>query len=68
MGNLTAWSAAFFLATIAFAVATVASAIALGELRDASAKASADIPPSVTAALLIATAYLTSWGIIGLRT
>ena len=29
LGNLTAWSAAFFLATIAFAVAAVASAIAL---------------------------------------
>ena len=69
LGNLTVWSAGCFLGTVLFAVAAVASAIAL-------LWAPADgVRPSVrrystivTAALLIATAYLAYWGVIGLRT
>ncbi len=69
LGNLTAWSAAFFLATIAFAVAAVASAIALRRApADGVRKGVRRYSTVVTAALLIATAYLISWGIIGLRT
>lgn len=69
LGNLTAWSAAFFLSTIAFAVAAVASAIALRRApADGVRKGVRRYSTVVTAALLIATAYLLSWGIIGLRT
>jgi CubicO group peptidase (beta-lactamase class C family) len=69
LGNLTAWSAAFFLATVAFAVAALASAIALrrapGEGVRRGVRRYSII---VTLALLIAAAYLAYWGIIGLRT
>jgi CubicO group peptidase (beta-lactamase class C family) len=69
MGNLTAWSAAFFLATIAFAVAAVASAIALWRApADGVRRGVRRYSTMVTAALLIATAYLAYWGFIGLRT
>ena len=69
MGNLTAWSAAFFLATIAFAVAAVASAIALRRAPAEGVRTGVRrYSIMVTAALLIATAYLAYWGIIGLRT
>jgi hypothetical protein len=69
LGNLTAWSAALFLVTIAFAVASVASAIAVwrtpaGAVRRGVRRYSM----LVTVALVIATAYLAYWGIIGLRT
>jgi hypothetical protein len=69
MGHLTVWSAAFFLATVAYAVASVAGAIALwrapkqevhGWVRRFST--------AVILALLIAAAYLAYWGVIGLRT
>jgi len=69
MGNLTAWSAAFFLATIAFAVAAVASAIVLRRApADGIRKGVRCYSTVVTTALLIATAYLAYWGFIGLRT
>jgi len=69
LGNLTAWSAALFLVTIAFALASVASAIALwwapaGAVR----RGVRGYSIAITAALLIATAYLAYWGVIGLRT
>ena len=69
LGNLTVWSAALFLVTIAFAVASVASAIALwwapvGAVRRGVRAYSI----AITAALLIATVYLAYWGVIGLRT
>lgn len=68
-GNLTVWSAAFFLATVAYAVASVASAVALWrapkqEVRSRVRRYST----AVTLGLLIAAAYLAYWGIIGLRT
>jgi hypothetical protein len=69
LGNLTAWSAAFSLATLAFAVAAVASAIALWRVpAQAVRRGVRRYSTLVTAALLIATAYLAYWGIIGLRT
>jgi CubicO group peptidase (beta-lactamase class C family) len=69
LGNLTGWSAALFLATVAYAVASVASAVALWrapkqEVRSRIRRYST----AVTLALLIAAAYLAYWGIIGLRT
>jgi CubicO group peptidase (beta-lactamase class C family) len=69
LGNLTAWSAALFLATIAFAVAAVASAIALWRApAEGVRRGVRRYSIIVTAALLIATAYLAYFGIIGLRT
>jgi hypothetical protein len=69
MGNVTGWSAAFFLITVAYGVASVASAVALWrapkqEVRKSVRKYSM----AVTLGLLIAAAYLAYWGIIGLRT
>ena len=69
MGNLTGWSAAFFLATVAYGVASVAGAIALWwapkqEVRGWVRRFST----AVILALLIAAAYLAYWGVIGLRT
>lgn len=69
LGNLTAWSAALFLVTIAFAAASVASAIALRRAPSAAVRQGVRrYSIAVTAALLIATGYLAYWGIIGLRT
>lgn len=69
LGNLTGWSAGIFLATIAFATASVASALAswsapAGPVRKVVRRFSI----IVTTALLVATVYLAYWGIIGLRT
>jgi CubicO group peptidase (beta-lactamase class C family) len=69
LGNLTAWSAALFLVTISFAVTSVASAIALWRAPATAVRRGVRRYSSVvTLALLIATAYLAYWGIIGLRT
>ncbi len=68
-GNLTVWSAAFFLATVAYAVASVASAIALWSASTHEVRRGVRAySTAVTLALLIAAAYLTYWGFIGLRT
>jgi len=69
MGSLTPWSAALFLATVAYAVASVAAAIAVwlaprDEVRNGVRRFSI----AVALALLIAAAYLAYWGVIGLRT
>jgi CubicO group peptidase (beta-lactamase class C family) len=69
MGNLTAWSGALFLATIAFAAFAVASAVALWRAPSEGVRRIVRrYSVVVTVALLIATAYLAYWGIIGLRT
>jgi hypothetical protein len=69
LGNLTAWSAASFLVSISFAVASVASAVAVWRAPAAAVRRGVRRYSSVvTLALLIATAYLAYWGIIGLRT
>ncbi len=69
MGNLTGWSAAFFLATVVYGIASVAGAIALWwapkqEVRGWVRRFST----AVILPLLIAAAYLAYWGVIGLRT
>jgi CubicO group peptidase (beta-lactamase class C family) len=69
LGNLTAWSMALFLVTIMFAVASVASAIALWRAPAGTVRRGVRGYSSVvTVALLITTAYLAYWGVIGLRT
>ena len=69
LGNLTGWSVAVCVSTVAFAIASLASAISVW-------RAPVDVVRSgvrrysrmVTLALLITAAYLAYWGIIGLRT
>jgi hypothetical protein len=69
MGNLTGWSAALFLLTIAYAVAVVMSAISSGRVRSEAVRCGVRrFSIVVSVALLIAAAYLGYWGIIGLRT
>lgn len=69
LGNLTVWSAGIFMATIAFAVASVASAIVVWSRPLATVRKSVRrFSMVVTTALLIATVYFGYWGIIGLRT
>jgi len=68
MGNPTGWSVSFFLATVAYGVASVASAIALLRARKQQVRAGVRrYSLAVVAALLIVAAYLAYWGIIGLR-
>jgi len=69
LGDLTAWSVAVFLDTIVFAVASVASAVALWRAPAGAVRRGVRrYTMAVTVALLIATVYLAYWGIIGLRT
>ncbi len=69
LGNLTGWSAVLFLVTVAYAVASVASAVALWRApRQEVRSCVRGYSTAVTLALLIAAAYLAYWGIIGLRT
>ena len=66
MGNLTIWSGGVFILTLVFAVTSVASAVAVCRAREVRIwvwRYSA----AVALALLIATAYLAYWGVIGLR-
>lgn len=69
LGNLTVWSFSLFVATIAFAVSSLASVIALwhapkSEVRGVFLAYST----IVTIALVISTAYFAYYGIIGFRT
>jgi hypothetical protein len=68
MGNLTPWSFGLLAMTLVFAIAVLASLISVlragGEVRRGVRRLSI----VVTAALVIAAAYLAYWGIIGLRT
>ena len=69
MGNLTAWSGAEFLVSLAFAVTALASTISLWRSPTEGVRRGVRrFSMMVTIALLIATAYLAYWGIIGLRT
>jgi CubicO group peptidase (beta-lactamase class C family) len=69
LGNLTVWSMALFLVTIIFALASVASAIAVWRAPGGTVRRGVrGCSMLVTAALLIAAAYLAYWGVIGLRT
>ncbi|HXN17703.1 MAG TPA: serine hydrolase [Candidatus Binatus sp.] len=68
MGNLTIWSAAFFLATVAFGVASVAGVIALWRAPEEGVrKGVRRFSVFVIVAIFIAAAYLAYWGFIGLR-
>ena len=69
LGNRTAWSQALLVVTVAYAVFTVASALAWWRTpREAVRRGVRRYSLYVTMALLIAAAYLAYWGIIGLRT
>jgi len=68
-GNLTGWSLAFCLATVVYAVATLASALALWRAPKPAVRSGVRLHSiAVTLGLLIAAAYLASWGMIGIRT
>ena len=68
-GLVTTWSVALFLLTIAFAVASVASAVSIWRAPvEGVRRGVRRFSVAVTVGLLIATAYLGYWGVIGLRT
>lgn len=68
MGNFTAWSAGLWLTTVAFAIASLASALAVWRAPHESVRRGVrKFSMIVTLALLISTLYLAYWGIIGLR-
>lgn len=69
LGNFTIWSFSLFLATIVFSAASVVSVIALLRAPKNEVRGMIRIYSAlVTIALLITTAYLAYWGVIGLRT
>ncbi len=69
LGNLSGWSVAVFLTTVAFGIASLASAISLWRTpRETIRGGVRRFSLMVTFALLIAAAYLAYWGVIGLRT
>lgn len=69
MGNLTLWSGALWATTLVFAVTSLASAFYSWQRPAEGVRpAVRRFAVVVSAALLIATAYLAYWGIIGLRT
>jgi CubicO group peptidase (beta-lactamase class C family) len=69
MGHVTVWSGGFFLATVIFPFASIASAVALWRGPAAEVRRSVRrFTIFVTVALLIAAGYLAYWGFIGLRT
>jgi hypothetical protein len=68
LGNLTPWSFGLYLCTLIFAIASLASAGALWLARKQPVRKGVRwFSIGVTAALLIATAYLAWWGVIGIR-
>lgn len=69
LGQLTGWSFTLFLMTLLFAGASIASTISLWRSPKQGVRTGVRVYSIiVTAALMIATTYLTYWGIIGLRT
>ncbi len=69
MGNLTAWSLSLWAVTLVFAVTSLASAfVSWRGPEEGVRRGVRRFSILVSLALLIATAYLTHWGIIGLRT
>src|ERR1700761_1061041 len=68
LGNFTIWSFGLFFCTLLFAVASLASAVALWRTRKQPLRNSVRwFSMAVTAALLIVTAYFAYWGFIGIR-
>lgn len=69
LGNLTVYSFGLFLTTVLFALASLASAISLWLARRQEIRGFVRwFSILVTTGLLIATAYLAYWGVIGIRT
>jgi hypothetical protein len=68
MGNLTVWSFGLFAMTLVFAISVVASLVSVLRAGDEVRRGVRRLSMLVTAALVIAAAYLAYWGIIGLRT
>jgi uncharacterized SAM-binding protein YcdF (DUF218 family) len=69
MGNLTPWSAAFFLATVAYGIAALVSLLALWRApRQQIRKGVRWFSFAVIVPPFIAALYLAYWGVIGLRT
>jgi CubicO group peptidase (beta-lactamase class C family) len=69
LGNLTGWSAAIFLTTVIFGLASLGSIISLWRTPAENTRLRVRrFSVIVTVALLITTAYLAYWGVIGLRT
>lgn len=69
LGNLTVWSLSLFLATIVFAIASMASVIALWRTRKYEVGNIVYLYSiMITTAVVISTVYCAYWGIIGLRT
>jgi hypothetical protein len=69
LGNLTVWSFGLFLTSLLFGLASLASALALWWARKQQIRKTVRWYSIVaTTALLIATAYLAWWGVIGIRT
>jgi CubicO group peptidase (beta-lactamase class C family) len=68
-GNLTVWSAGLCAATIVFALLSVTSLIPLARAPKSGVRPAVRMHAAlVVTALLIATAYLAYWGVIGIRT
>jgi len=65
-GNLTIWSGGIFVLTILFAVTSIGSTLAVWRAHEVR-KWVWRYGAVVALALLIATAYLAYWGVIGLR-
>jgi CubicO group peptidase (beta-lactamase class C family) len=69
LGVFSVWSATIWLFTVGFALCSLAAALAIWRAPRAEVRRGVLIYSKlVTAALLIASAYLLYWGIIGLRT
>ncbi|KIO49667.1 serine hydrolase [Nitrosospira sp. NpAV] len=69
LGNLTVWSGGFFLATVVFAIASLTSGLVLWRVpKQGIRKAVRWYSISAISAMLVSTAYLAYWGVIGLRT
>jgi len=69
LGNLTVWSLGIFLATLLFALASLASVYALWRARSQQIRGFVRwFSIAVTTALVVSTVYLAYWGVIGMRT
>lgn len=67
-GKVTAWSISLFIASLVFAAASIASLVALWRAPSDVRNSTRTYTSIVTLALMISTAYLAYYGIIGLTT
>jgi hypothetical protein len=69
LGNLTIWSGGIFLATFVFALASLTGGLVLWHApKQGTCRTVRWYSTFVISAMLISTAYLTYWGVIGMRT